>query len=63
MIGDTELLQYILYHLIFNAVKHNKEYGKIILKVIFPEEIKDEQLFNLTFVIEDSGYGMSKQVI
>ncbi|WP_419902792.1 sensor histidine kinase [Kiloniella sp.] len=55
MTGDQQVLRQILTNVISNAVKFNKQGGSINLSLI------SEKNDVLTFVIEDTGVGMSKK--
>ncbi len=53
--GDENLLKQLMYNLIHNAIKYNRENGQINIKI---EKLNDR---NVKVIIEDTGYGISKK--
>lgn len=59
LIGSAGHLKHLLMNIMGNAVKYNKDHGKIILS-LREDESEDGRAF-YTFICEDTGIGMSEE--
>lgn len=62
LIGDKKRIKQVLINLLSNAIKYNKPNGKVNFKIIGEDKL-DVNLTKITFIVEDSGIGMSPEFL